>query len=170
MTMAAGSKFKRQYLAHYIDSSFGSGTVSYLRLGKDLEEFSIEMNPDVESKTNILGESSTNVKGYQPQASVESFYAYKGDELYEHLAECLNERETGSGLETTVVDVLVESDGTVVWAYRENVLAVPNSIGGSDGVQIPFEIYYNGNRTKGSWNAETKTFTAQTATQTTKQS
>lgn len=160
MPMAAGTKFKRQFLAHYIDSSFGSGSASYLRLGKDLEEYSIEMNPDVESKTNILGESSTNVKGYQPQASVESFYAYKGDELYEHLAECLNNRETGSELETTVVDVLIESDGTIVWAYRENVIVVPNSIGGSDGVQIPFDIYYNGSRTAGTWEAETKSFTA----------
>ncbi len=160
MPMTAGTKFKRQFLAHYIDSSFGSGTASYLRLGKDLEEYSIEMNPDVESKTNILGESSTNVKGYQPQASVESFYAYKGDELYEHLAECINSRETGSELETTVVDVLVESDGSIVWAYRENAIVVPNSIGGSDGVQIPFDIYYNGNRTAGTWDTDTKSFTA----------
>lgn len=160
MTMAAGTKFKRQFLAHYIDSSFGSETASYLRLGKDLEEFSIEMNPDVESKSNILGESTTNVKGYQPQATVESFYAYKGDALFEHLAKCLNGRETGSELETTVVDVLVDSEGTIEWAYRENVIVVPSSIGGSDGVQIPFDIYYNGNRISGTWDMKTKSFTA----------
>ena len=62
MAMANGAKYERKYLAHFIDSSFGSETSSYIRLGKDLEEYAIEMNPETESKNNILGESSTNIK------------------------------------------------------------------------------------------------------------
>ena len=32
------SKVEREYLAHYIDASFGGQTPEYVRLGSDLEE------------------------------------------------------------------------------------------------------------------------------------
>lgn len=159
-TNTANAKIERKYLAHYIDSSFNGASVNYVRLGKDLEEYAIEMNPDSETKKNILGENSTNVKGYEPQGSVDPYYAYSGDPLYEHLASIINDRATGSALETTVVDALFKPDGSCEWAYRENAIIIPQSIGGEDGVQIPFEIHYNGGRTKGTFNAATKTFTA----------
>lgn len=157
--MLAGAKFERQYLLHYIDSSFGS-TASFVRLGKDLEEYNIEMNADVETKKNIWGETSNTVKGYEPGSEVETYYARKGDALYTQLASIVNGRKTGSDLETKIVDVLVESDGTQVWAYQEDVLVIPKSIGGDGGgVNIPFEIKYNGNRVSGTWDNTTKKFT-----------
>ena len=159
MAMAEGTKYERKYLAHYIDSAFSAESPNYMRLGKDLEDYSIAMNPDVESKKNIIGEATTNVKGYTPQGSVETYYAYKGDALYERLLDIINERSTGSKLETTVVDVIVDSEGTVESAYRENAVIVPQSIGGADGIQIPFEIYYVGNRKSGDFDINTKTFT-----------
>lgn len=159
MAMTDGAKYERKYLGHFIDDSFNSQTPNYTRLGKDLEEYAIEMNPDVETKKNIIGENSVNVKGYEPQSSVDPYYAYKGDALFEQLQNIINGRLTGSELETTVVDVLLSSDGTVEWAYKENVVVVPKSIGGSDGVQIPFDIYYKGGREKGTFDLATKKFT-----------
>ena len=165
MPMANGEKYERKYLGHFINDAFNQENPNYIRLGKDLEEYAIEMNPDVETKKNIIGENSVNVKGYEPQSSVDPYYAYKGDALFEQLQTIINERATGQKLNTTVVDVLLSSDGTVEWAYREDVVVVPKSIGGSDGVQIPFDVYYNGNRTKGNFDLTNKTFTAATAEQ-----
>lgn len=163
MAMASGAKFERQYLMHYIDSSFG-GTAAYVRLGKDLEDYNIELNPDSETKKNILGENSTNVKGYEVSTSVDTYYAYKDDALFTQLCEIVNKRSTGSALHTTVVDILVESDGTAVWAYKEDAIIIPKSIGGStEGVNIPFEVHYNGNRVSGTWDNSTKAFTATVA-------
>lgn len=156
---------ERKWLAHYIDETFNGATPSYARLGKDLEEYTIEMNPDSETTKNILGENSTRVKGYEPQGSVDTYYAYEGDALYSKLEDIINERSTGSTLCTTVVDVLVNSSGVVQWAYREDAVIVPQSIGGDTaGIQIPFEVHYNGNRTSGTFNVTTKTFTPQTDT------
>ncbi|MBE6771074.1 MAG: hypothetical protein E7547_02880 [Ruminococcaceae bacterium] len=163
MALENGAKYERKYLAHYIDAAFNSTTPNYTRLGKDLEEYSIALNPEVETKTNILGESSTNVKGYAPQGSVSTYYAYKGDPLYTQLKKIIDERLTGNGVQTTVVDVVVDDEGNVESAYRENAVVVPQSIGGSDGIQIPFEIYYVGERTKGTFDVSKKTFTADTA-------
>lgn len=156
---ATGGKIERKFLAHYIDTSFNGESATFARLGKDLEEYAIEMNPDSETKKNILGENSTNVKGYEPQGSVDPYYAYRGEPLYKQLEKIINERLTGSDLETKVVDALFTAEGTCEWAYQEDVVVIPQSIGGEDGVQIPFEIHYNGNRQKGTFDPETKKFT-----------
>ena len=153
---------EREYLAHYIDASFGGQTPEYVRLGSDLEEYNEELNPDIEVKKNILGEQTVSHNGYEVQSEVEPFYADYDDPLFEQLSKIANERLTGTDCQTTKVDVLLTEDGTVLWAYREDVWVVPNSVGGdTSGVQIPFSVYNAGNRVKGTWNVATKTFTVE---------
>ena len=158
------AKIERKYLAHFIDASFGGETPNFVRLGKDLKEFIEELNPDVEVKKNILGEQNVVHNGYEVQSEVDPFYAYTGDPLYEQLALIANERKTGDDCKTTKVDVLLKEDGTVEWAYREDVYVVPNSVGGdTSGVQIPFTVYNAGNRVAGTWDTKTKTFSENAA-------
>lgn len=157
-------KIERKYLAHYIDASFGGETTNYIRLGKYLEEYQEELNPDVEVNKNILGEQSVQHNGYEVQSDVDPYYAEEGDPLFERLSEIANERLTGDDCKTTKIDVLLSSSGTVEWAYREDVYIVPNSVGGdTSGVQIPFTIYNAGNRTSGTFDLTTKTFTPKSA-------
>lgn len=159
---------ERKYLAHYIDASFGGGTVSYVRLGKDLEEYNEELNPDVEVTKNIIGEQSVKHSGYEVQADVDPFYFEDYDDtLSEKIMELANTRATGDKCKTTMVDVLLKPGATenaaptVVWAYREDVYVIPNSVGGdTSGIQTPFTIYKAGNRVKGTWDVAKKSFTA----------
>ena len=113
-------KIERKYLAHFLDAKFGVKTQgeetyapNYTRLGKDLEEYNEELNPDVEVNKNILGEQNVVHNGYEVQSEVDPFYAYSGDPLFERLAKIANERLTGDDCMTTKVDVLLNSDGTV---------------------------------------------------------
>ena len=161
-------KAERKYLAHYIDSSFG-GTVAYVRLGKDLEELNIELNPDVEIRKNIIGEQSVTHNGYEVSSDVEPYYYEYDDALSEKVYDIAMKRLTGDACKTTVVDVLIkpgvtdEAAPTVLSAYREDVIVVPNSVGGdTSGVQIPFTIHRDGNRTAGTFNLDTKAFTPAT--------
>ncbi len=159
------NKIERKYLAHFIDASFdtGSATPNYIRLGADLEEYNLDMNPDIEVSKNILGDSTIKHNGYEPQSSVDTFYAVTGDALFETLSDIANERKTGDDCKTTAVDVLLNDKGVVTWAYREDVMVVPTSMGGdTSGVQVPFSVYYCGNRTKGTFDVTKKTFTANT--------
>jgi len=151
---------ERKYLAHFIDASFGGSTVNYVRLGEDLEDYSIELNPDIEQFKNILGESKMRHNGYEASSEVTPYYATIGDALFEKIWEIADERKTGDACKTTVVDVLLNESGTVEGASRENVRVVPQSQGGdTSGVQVPFSIYYDGARTKGTFDMATKTFT-----------
>lgn len=162
--MAAGAKIERKYLAHFIDAGFGS-TVNYVRLGKDLEEYNEELNPDVEINKNILGEQTVQHNGYEVQSEVEPFYAREGDALFTQLCTIANERKTGDDCKTTKVDVLLSESGTVVWAYREDCYVVPNTVGGdTSGVQVPFTVYNDGNRVSGTWDTTKNTFTPTSGT------
>ena len=155
-------KIERKYLAHYIDVSFGEGTANYVRLGKDLESYAEELNPQVEIRKNILGEQSVTHNGYEVQSSVEPFYCYEGDALFTQLAKIVNERLNGDDCKTTRVEALFDSEGTVVWAYREDCYVIPQSMGGdTSGVQIPFQVMNAGNRVEGTWakTGDTWTFT-----------
>lgn len=151
--------FERKNLMTFLDANFGEGTPNYVILGEDLEDYSEELNPQVEVKQNILGAQKVKHSGYQVQSNVEPYYAYQGDPLYPKIMAIANERKTGDACKTTKVDVLVDDDGVQLWAYREEVHVIPSSIGGdTTGVQIPFTLYNCGNRTAGTWNASTKTF------------
>lgn len=156
-------KIERKYLAHFIDASFNGTPVNYIRLGKDLEEYNEELNPDVEVSQNILGEQNVQHNGYEVQSEVDPFYAYEGDPMFTRLCKIANERLTGDACMTTKVDVLLKADGTVEWAYCEDCYVVPNKVGGdTSGVQVPFTVYNAGNRKKGTFNMSTKKFTATT--------
>ena len=157
-------KIKRKYMAHYIDSAPVAGPAAYIRLGSDLEEYNVEMNANVETKTNILNESVTSIDGYEPQASVEPYYAVIGDPLFARLQKIVDERQTLDDLKTKTVEVhLWEEDavktGSYV-AYQEDAIIEVVSYGGdTTGYQIPFNIHNVGNRVKGLFALATKTFT-----------
>ena len=159
-------KIERKWLAHFIDSKFDTtgAAPEYTRLGKDLEEYIEELNPDIEIKKNILGEQSVQHNGYEVQSEIDPFYAELGDPLFEHVSDIANERKTGDDCITTKVDVLLAEDGSCVWAYREKVWIVPTSVGGdTSGVQVPFTVYNAGERVKGTFDIKTKTFTPNAA-------
>ena len=159
---------ERKYLAHYLDSAFDTTykATEYVRLGKDLEEYAVELNPDVETKKNILGENSVAVSGYEVSSSVDPYYYDYDEALSEKIMDIAMNRTTGDGCKTTTIDVLLKPGAsadeapTVVWAYREDCYLVPQSVGGdTTGIQIPFELHRAGNRVKGTFDLTTKKFT-----------
>lgn len=161
-------KAERKYLAHYLDSAFDMtyAAASYVRLGKDLEEFSVELNPDVESSKNILGENSVKHSGYEASSDADPVYFEYDDALTEKMMEIAMLRKSGDACKTSYVEVLLKpgegnAKPTVIRAVREDVVVVPNSYGGdTSGVQVPFTVHYNGNRVEGTFDLETKKFTA----------
>ena len=164
--MAVTGKIERKYMAHLVDASFGGDTENWVRLGKDLEEYSVELNPDTETSKNILGESTFKHNGYEVSADADPYYAEVGDPLFEKLQEIVDERITGDGCKTKVLEVhMWEGDETAYTAWKQECYVVPNSYGGdTSGYQIPFTVYYTGERVKGTYNASAKTFTATEAT------
>lgn len=160
------AKIERKYLAHYINTAAPGGEAVYERLGKDLEEFSPELAAEVETKKNIFGETSVAVTGYTKTAAAEPFYAEKDSALFARLQAIVDDSLVLDDLKTDVVEVKLWEDGTsgAYPAIKEEAVIEVTSYGGdTTGYQIPFTVHYTGVKTKGTFNVQTKTFTAQTA-------
>lgn len=162
-------KAERKYLAHYLDAAFDTtyAAPQYVRIGKDLEEFSVELNPDIETSKNIIGENSVKHNGYEASADADPVYYEYDDALTEKIMEIAMLRKTGDACRTTYVEVLLkpgetnDAAPTVIRAVREDVLLVPTSYGGdTSGVQTPFTVNFTGNRVEGTFDLTTKKFTA----------
>lgn len=156
------AKIERKYMAHFINSA-KDGEAVYERLGEDLEEFSPEMSAQVETKKNILGQSSVVISGYEKTAAVEPFYAKVGSGLFQRLQEIIDGDLVLDDLKADVVDVKLwdEAEGGAYPAVKESVYLEVTGYGGdTTGYQIPFTIHYTGEKVKGTFNLSTKTFTA----------
>ena len=157
------AKIERKYLAHFINAADGEGAAQYERLGKDLEEYSPELTAQVETKKNILGQTSVLISGYEKTGSVETFYAEQGSGLFARLQQILDDSLILDDVKTDVVEVKMweAAEGTAYPAIREEAYIEVNSYGGdTSGYQIPFTLHYTGNKVKGTFDVSTKTFTA----------
>ena len=157
------AKIERKYMAHFLNAAKPGEEAVYERLGQDLEEFAPELSAQVETKKNILGQSSVVISGYEKTAAVEPFYAQEGSAVFSRLQEIIDGDLVLDELKADVVDVkLWEGDNTVGYpAVKESVYLEVTSYGGdTTGYQIPFTIHYTGEKVKGKFNLSTKTFTA----------
>ena len=156
-------KIERKYLAHYINTDTTGSAPDYVRLGQDLEEYSPEMSAEVETKKNILGQTSILISGYEKTADVEPYYAEKGDKLFERLQAIIDGDLILDDLKTDVVEVKLWETATegAFPAIKEEAYIEVSSYGGdTTGYQIPFTLHYTGVKTNGTFNTTTKTFTA----------
>ena len=144
-------KLERKAFATYIDASFGSGAASWFLIGKDIEEMSVELNPDTETVKNILGETSVRDNGYEPSMTADPYYANPDDSIYPKLKEIALNRLKGDGCKTKILEVIINpSDSGSHEAYTEDVIIKPQSYGGdTSGFAIPFDVLFDGNRKKG---------------------
>jgi hypothetical protein len=154
------AKIERKYLVHYIDAAV-NGEAVYEQLGKDLEEFSPELSAQVETKKNILGNTSIVISSYEKTASVEPFYAEKDSALFNRLQAIIDDELVLDELKVNVVEVKLwdaKEDG-VYPAIREEAYVEINSYGGdTTGYQIPFTLHYTGKKTKGTFDVSTRVF------------
>ncbi|MBR4711090.1 MAG: hypothetical protein IKP10_03590 [Clostridia bacterium] len=146
-------RMQRKFFQNFIDASMNGTTPSYYRLGKDLEEFNIEMNPDTENSKNILGESTFIHNGYEISADADPFYARTGDAMFEQLQKIIDEGLQYEGCATNMIEVHLWDAGTTSGtykAYKQGIYVVPTSYGGdTSGYQIPFTVNYVGEKKSG---------------------
>ena len=158
------AKIERKYLAHFINAAqSGATSPVYERLGKDLEEFSVEMAAQVETKKNILGESSIMISGYEKTSSIEPYYAEEGTALFDRLQDILDNASVLDALKTDVVEVKLwnsTQEGVYPAILEEAYIEITSYGGDTTGYQIPFKLHYTGSRKVGTFNVATKTFTA----------
>ena len=166
---AETQKMQRKYFQNFVDTTMNGTTPSWYRLGKDLEEFNIEMNPDTETGKNILGETTFTHNGYEVSADASPFYAREGDDLFSQLQTIIDTGAQYDGCATSILEVHLWEAGTTSGtykAYQQPCYLVPTSYGGdTSGYQIPFTVNYVGEKKSGYFtpSGATGTFVADNA-------
>ena len=83
--------------------------------------------------------------------SADPYYANPEDAIYEKIRDIAMNRLTGEDCKTKILEVLIEGDTEATHkAWTEDVIVKPQSYGGSQGgINIPFDVTFNGNRKQG---------------------
>ena len=144
-------------------------------LGARTEDSAIEFNPDVQTSTDILGVTYTDVNKTEPQQSFDPFYLLGGSKLGEYLS--------AAALANRIADYNGKFNVYIIAAYINNKTAtvaatkykavkhagcsiIPTSMGGDSFVSMPIDVYYSNDITEGTVDklANDFVFTADTAT------
>lgn len=160
-TVKDGQQVDRKYLAHYLNATPDASQPTWVRLGEDLEDYTDEISANVETLENILGETKIKVTSYEVTGSVEPYYAYKGEVLYEWLENIARNRLTLDACKTERLTVyLWKGTADAYECDKEEVIIEVKSMGGdTNGVSIPFDVHGTNKITTGTFATSTKTFT-----------
>lgn len=149
-------KLNREALAHYLDTAWNKKVADASKavfeiLGEDIEEMSVEMNPETEQKKNILGQTKTIDSGFTPTMSADPWYANTESKLYPHMKEIVFDQLKGDERKTLMLEVIVENtEAETHTAYLREVKVTPTSYGGgTEGFNIPFTVDFDGAYVKG---------------------
>lgn len=154
-------KLNREAMASYLDTKFTTTAANVTAaefeiIGANIEEMSVELNPDTEQAKNILGETRTVDNGYEPSMDADPFYADPEKKLYPKIRDIALGRLKGDACKTLLLEVFVEdTEDTTHLAYVREVMVKPTSYGGgTDGLNFPFNVSEDGASVKGTVTAE----------------
>ena len=146
-----GVKAARKLLKTYVNVGTPTEKKWFL-VGSGVEDSSIELNPNTETTTDILGVTVTDVTKWEPNQTFDPFTVKGGSELAFKLHEIWLDKkpELLSQFEVLICYnyVGVETDGYDAELQTGCTINI-SSIGGSAHVDMPIEVLYSNNSTRG---------------------
>lgn len=166
--VATDIKVQRKLLKHYVNLGTADAP-DWELLGKGIEESTIELNPETEETQDILGINEVSVKSWKPTQSFDPFTVRGGSRLAFKLHDIWmnNTPELLSQFEMLTVYSYVGDTSTGYDAdLQKNCTISMTSIGGSAYVDMPIEVSYSNDKTRGTvkFTDGVPAFTATTAT------
>lgn len=138
-------------------------TYDYFIVGKGMEELSTEMNANVETTQDILGNNETKIASYAPSSTVSPYSADDEEELFDYLQGIIDEQKTLDNLLVQVLDVKLyeeASTGAYPAVMQEGIVEITSyTRSATAGYTIDFNLHLKGNPVKGSFNPTAKTWT-----------
>lgn len=166
MAISGTGKAKRESAILFMN--VGDTTEEYEAIGKDNDELTREMNNEVESNKNVLGETDVTVTKGNQVTSVDPFNFRKESKLANFLYKIYKDNLDGVDVEKEFIEVFTEdkeSEGEYA-AFKQVAAIDLKSWGGpTTGIATPFDINWKGARTYGTFNPTTKKFTPTVATE-----
>lgn len=154
LNLETGQRAQRKTLITVAEWLTGTTTTIREILGTRVEDSSIEFNADIETTTDILGITYTDVNKTEPQQTFDPFYVIGGSQLAEYLTEAAlkNDIDAYNNKFNIYVIAAFKSGGTNGYyaVKHEGCSIIPTSIGGDSYTALPIEVHYSNDITEGS--------------------
>lgn len=151
---------RNQYILFYVYNN--SDTEMFEAIGKDNDELSRTLNNEVESKENVLGETTVDVVKGPQTSTIDPCYHRSDSELNKFLKSIYWEDKELDEVKVPFmeVDQTVEDESGSYPAFKQTGAIDLKSYGGdTKGISEPFDINWVGKKTYGTFNPTTKKFT-----------
>lgn len=146
-------KVERKLHMVFVNVGESSGSPEWELQGRGVEDASVEYNMDVEQTTDILGRSDTTISAAKPQMNFDPNTLRVGQKLNSKLVDILRRGATSElgTFQVLIVYMFLSESGTGPYEADQyaNCSIVPTSMGGSDYVGLPFDLYLSGDVTAG---------------------
>lgn len=154
------AKAKRKQRILFFVNKEGN-TTTYEAIGKDNEDLSRELNNEVESKENVLGETTTDITKAPQVTTVDPIYYRDDSALGKKLKNIEWNDLDGDDLveEFMEVDETEEAEGEYNAFIQQGAIDLKSVGGDTKGIAYPFDINWIGAKTYGTFNPSTKVFT-----------
>lgn len=145
-------KIKRSLFATFINTTPGTETATWSKMGKGITSQNVSYNPNVTTEQYIDEDNAySSVDSYAPSLDGTQT-CYKGEPVFEYIDGLRQNRAVGSALETEVLFVyLYDGDGNSYKAEKNACVIQLGEFGGEGGgsVQMTYTIGLNGNPVQG---------------------
>lgn len=163
--MANMEKIKRSLFATFINTTPGTETATWARMGKGITSQKVSYNPNVTTEQYIDEDNATSsVDSYAPSLDGTQT-CYKGEPVFTYIDGLRKRRAVGSELETEVLFVYLYDGAENSYAAEKNDCVIQLGEYGGDGggnVQMTYTVGLNGDPEVGTATVAngTPTFTA----------
>lgn len=162
--VGTGVKAARKLLMTFVNVSDNAEAPEWELVGRGVEESALELNPNTETVTDILGITETAVTKWEPKQSLDPNTVKGGSKLNFKLHSIWQNKtpELLSKFDVLIVYAYVGEGTTFDAEVQKNCTINITSIGGSAYVDMPIEIMLSNDSTKGTVEVENgvPTFTA----------
>lgn len=144
-------------------NTYYSATENREVLGTRVEDSSIELNADIETMTDILGITYTDVNKTEPQQTLDPANIIGGSKISAYLYDAATHNRITDYNQAFNVYIISGFMGSAADGYEavrhDKCSIIPTSIGGSSYVQMPLEIHFSNQITSGTVNKLADDFT-----------
>lgn len=151
INLATGKKAERKTLITVAEWGEGEAKTRQI-LGARTEDSSIEFNADIETTTDILGITYTDVNKTEPQQDFDPMYVLGGSPLSAYLVNAALDNDIqayNNAFDVYVITAFIGQAGSYKCVKHSGCSIIPTSMGGDAYVSMPIEVHYSNNITKG---------------------
>lgn len=150
MAITGTGYVKREEFKIFADVS-DTSTPTWELQGDKIEDMSLEMNPNVETTTDVTGNTTTILDRYEKQTAVDPYRAKRESKFFPILYDIVKNEKTLSDVERKFlcVNIFSEESGEYDAWVQNGIIAVQSYGGDTTGLSIPYNIHWSGEKTYG---------------------